>query len=223
MKLKSLTLLIKKPNYKEENEGLTLKLEKMLSGVRENELGLDLAKSKPDVESLKGRIVEKEREWLSASDENETLRMEIKNISHCKAGAEVVSDLESAGAAEKEALRKIVCMTEEVGKSNRRAARMAEQLEAAQAAYAEMETELRRPTVQSEQWRKAAEAATAMLSAGNNNGHFMEITGSMDSNCSPLMGNINSLYADDIDKDMLKKKNVNWLRRFGVLWTKQEK
>lgn len=89
---------------------------------------------------------------------------------------------------------------------------MAEQLEAAQAAYAEMETELRRPTVQSEQWRKAAEAATAMLLAGNNNGHFMEITGSMDSNCSPLMGNINSPYADDIDKDMLKKKNVNWLR-----------
>ncbi|XP_073024874.1 interactor of constitutive active ROPs 4-like [Primulina eburnea] len=156
----------------------------MLSGVRENELELELAKSKADVESFEALIVDKERKWLSASGENETLRMEIKNISDCKASAKVVSALKSTGAAERQALIKIPYMTEEVGKSNRRAAQMAEQLEAAQAANAEMETELRRLTVQSDQWRKAAEAPTAMLSAGNN-GHFTELTGSMDSNCSP--------------------------------------
>lgn len=205
----------------EENEGLTLKLEKMLSGVRENELESELEKSKADIESLKSQIVENE-EWLSASGENETLRMEIKDISHCKASDEVVSDLESAGAAEMGALIKIACMSEEVDKSNRRAAQMAEQLEAAQTANAEMETELRRLKVQSDQWRKAAEAATAMLSAGNN-GHFMERTGSMDSNFSPGMGNINSPYSGDIGEDILKKKNANVLRRFGVLWKKQQK
>ncbi|XP_075521142.1 interactor of constitutive active ROPs 3-like [Primulina tabacum] len=207
----------------EENEVLTLKFEKMLSGVRGNELELELAKSKAGVESIEALIVDKEREWLSASGENETLRMEIKNISHCKASAKVVYDLKSTGAAERQALIKITYMTEEVEKSNRRAAQMAEQLEAAQAANAEMETELRRPTVQSDQWRKAAEAATAMLSAGNNNRHFTELTGSMDSNCSPRMGNINSTYADDIDEDILKKKNANLFRRFGVLWKKQQK
>ncbi|XP_073291769.1 interactor of constitutive active ROPs 3-like [Primulina huaijiensis] len=207
----------------EENEGLTLKLEKMLSGMRENELESELEKSKADVESLKSRIVEKEEEWLSASGGNETLRMEIKDVNHCKASDEVVSDLESAGAAEKGALMKIAYMMEEVDKSNRRAARMAEQLEAAQTANADMETELRRLKVQLDQWRKAAEAATAMLSAGNNNGHFMERTGSMDSNCSPGMGIINSPYAGDISEDTLKKKNANVLRRFGVLWKKQQK
>ncbi|KAL0390492.1 UNVERIFIED_CONTAM: Interactor of constitutive active ROPs 3 [Sesamum calycinum] len=117
---------------------------------------------------------------------------------------------------------KIGYMTEEVDKSNRKAARVAEQLEAAQAANAEMEAELRRLKVQSDQWRKAAEAAAAMLSAGNN-GHLMERTGSMDSNYSPRTGKISSPYADDLDEDLMKKKNANMLRRIGVLWKKPQK
>ncbi|KZV35136.1 interactor of constitutive active ROPs 3 [Dorcoceras hygrometricum] len=206
-----------------ENEGLTLKLKKMLSGARENELESELVKSKAGVESLKARIAENEKEWLSASGENETLRMEIKTISHCKASDEVVSGLESAGAAERETLIKITYVRDEVDRSNRRAARNAEQLEAAQAANAEMETELRRLKVQTDQWRKAAEAAASMISAGNNNGHLMEMTGSIDSNCSTLLGNINSPYAYDSGEDTFKKKNANVLRRFGVLWKKQQK
>jgi hypothetical protein len=42
-----------------------------------------------------------------------------------------------------------------------------------------MEAELRKIKVQSDQWRKAAEVAAAMLSA-RNNGNFMERTGSLD-------------------------------------------
>ncbi|KAL2239797.1 interactor of constitutive active ROPs 3 [Sesamum indicum] len=206
----------------EENEGLTVKLENTLSGQGEHELEKKLQKSNAEIENLKVRLMDKETEWQHISEENEKLKLEIKEMIKGKVSDEIVSDIESARAAEREALMKIGYMTEEVDKSNRKAARVAEQLEAAQAANAEMEAELRRLKVQSDQWRKAAEAAAAMLSAGNN-GHLMERTGSMDSNYSPRTGKISSPYADDLDEDLMKKKNANMLRRFGVLWKKPQK
>jgi hypothetical protein len=107
---------------------------------------------------------------------------------------------------------------EEADRSNRKAARVTEQLEAAQAASSEMESELRRLKVQSDQWRKAAEAAAAMLSAGNN-GKLTERSVSLDNNnykCS-------SPYAEDIDDDFQRKKNGNMLKKIGVLWKKPQK
>lgn len=191
----------------EENEGLTMKLESSVSGQRETELERKLHDSRAEIETLKANLTQKEAEWQATSKENETLK-EMMNGGEC-------DDAESARAAERE-------MAEEVEKSNRKAARVGEQLEAAQAANAEMEAELRRLKVQSDQWRKAAEAAAAMLSAGNN-GQVMERTGSMDSHYSPRMGKISSPYADDLDEEMMKKKNANMLRRFGVLWRKPQK
>ncbi|KAF5727427.1 interactor of constitutive active ROPs 3-like [Tripterygium wilfordii] len=111
---------------------------------------------------------------------------------------------------------------EEADKSNRKAARVFEQLEAAQATNSEMEAELRRLKVQSDQWRKAAEAAAAMLSAGND-GKFMDRIGSLESNYNPIFGEVSSHYDEDMDDDLLKKKNGNMLRKIGVLWKKPQK
>ncbi|KAK6144496.1 hypothetical protein DH2020_021316 [Rehmannia glutinosa] len=205
----------------EENEALTVKLESTLSGQREIELEKMLNKSKTEIENLKSSLIEKETHLQNISDENEKLKSEMNKGD--KVNNEIESDIESARAGEREARMKISYMTEEVEKSNIKAARVAEQLEAAQAANAETEAELRRLKVQSDQWRKAAEAAAAMLSAGNN-GQIMERTGSMDSHYgSPRTGKISSPYADDLDEDLMKKKNANMLRRFGVLWKKQQK
>lgn len=201
----------------EENEGLNAKLESSLSGHRENELEKKLHESNSEIENLKARLMEKEMEWEKTLKENEKLKMEIKEV---KTNDEAGGDIESARAGEREALMKVGYMMEEVEKSNRRAERVCEQLEAVQAANAEMEGELRKLKVQSEQWRKAAEAAAAMLSAGNN-GQIMERTGSMD--YSPRTGKISSPYGDDMDEDFLKKKNANVLKRFGVLWKKPQK
>ncbi|KAI3450512.1 hypothetical protein Pfo_007177 [Paulownia fortunei] len=206
----------------EENDSLIMQLENTLSGQREHELEKELQKLKADRENLKASLKDKETEYQNVSEENESLKLEIKEISRGDISDEVVSDLEAARAAEREALIKINYMIEEVGKSNKKAARVIEQLEAAQAANAEMEAELRRLKVQSDQWRKAAEAAASMLSAGNN-GQLMERTGSMDSSYSPRTRRISSPYADDLDEDLLKKKNANMLRRFGVLWKKPQK
>ncbi|KZV48538.1 interactor of constitutive active ROPs 3 [Dorcoceras hygrometricum] len=203
----------------EENEGLAIKLKSTVSGQRENELEQELNKSKADMESLKSLLTSEEMEWRKLSEENEKLKLEIKKTSNGKLSDEIVSDIDAAGMAEKEALMKIGYMSEEIDKSNRKAARVAEQLEAAQAVNAEMETELRRLKVQSDQWRKAAEAAAAMLSTGHN-GQIKERTGSMDSHYSPRMGKLGSPYADDLDEEFLKKKNANMITR---LWKKQQK
>ena len=208
----------------EENEGLNLKLEKSLSCQREYELEKELKKLNECVSELRANLMDKETELQSISEENEMLKLEIKKreMDRGKANDHVVAEVEAAKAAEREALMKLGIVMEEADKSNRRAARVTEQLEAAQAANSEMEAELRRLKVQSDQWRKAAEAAAAMISAGNN-GKFMERTASLDSNYNSIAGKIGSPYSEDIEDDLLKKKNGNMLKKIGVLWKKPQK
>ncbi|KAL2239479.1 interactor of constitutive active ROPs 3-like [Sesamum indicum] len=201
----------------EENDDLILRLESTLSGRRERKLEKELRRSWGEIQILKARFMDRETEWRNASDENEKLKLEIKQISE-----RLVSDLEVARAAEREALMKVGFMAEEVDKSNKKTARVSEQLEAAQAANAEMEAELRRLKVQSDQCRKAAEAAASMLLAGSN-GQLVERTGSMDRIYGPWTRRVSSAYVDELDDDLLKKKNANMLSRFGVLWKKQQK
>lgn len=114
-------------------------------------------------------------------------------------------------------------MAEEVEKSNRKAATVEEKLEAAQATESEMESELRKLKVQTEQWKKAAEAAVSMLSVGTQNergGKFLKRSGSFDSsyNNTPYSAN----YMDDDDMMQVKKKK-NMLTKFGILRKKHHK
>ncbi|KAF4392382.1 hypothetical protein G4B88_005341 [Cannabis sativa] len=205
----------------EENDGLNSKLEKSLSSQREYKLEKELKVLKEHLANLKANLMDKETELQSIAEENEMLKVEIKKskVENTKNG---VAEVEAARSSEREALSKLGLVMEEADKSSKRAARVTEQLDAAQAANAEMEAELRRLKVQSDQWRKAAEAAASMLSGGNN-GKFMERTGSLDSSFSPGGGKINSLYSEDMDDDYLKKKNGNMLKKIGVLWKKPQK
>ncbi|XP_050141338.1 interactor of constitutive active ROPs 3-like [Malus sylvestris] len=205
----------------EENEGLNSKLEKSLSCQREYELEKELKELKGHVTDLKAYLMDKETELQSISEENETLRLEI-NKSQSKANDEVEAEVEAAKCAEREALVKLGIVMEEADKSSKKVARVAEQLEAAQAANAEMEAELRRLKVQSNQWRKAAEAAATMLSSGNN-GKLMERTGSLDSSYNHVTGKFGSPDSEDMDDDLLKKKNGNMLKKIGVFWKKPQK
>nr|XP_027086706.1 interactor of constitutive active ROPs 3-like isoform X2 [Coffea arabica] len=208
----------------QENEDLNLRLENFLSSRTSYELEKEIQKAMESIEHLKANLMDKETELQNIVEENEMLKTEIKKkeINKGKVNDEIVDELESARAAEREALMKLGYMTEEVDKSNRKVARVSEQLEAAQTANSEMEAELRRFKVQSDQWRKAAEAAAAMLSSGNN-GKFMDRTGSMDSKYSPRSGRISSPYSDDGDDDLLKRKSPNMLKKIGVLWRKPQK
>ncbi|XP_030442527.1 interactor of constitutive active ROPs 3 [Syzygium oleosum] len=208
----------------EENEGLSSKLENTLSLQKESTLERELKKLREELSEVKANLMDKETELQHISEENKTMKLELKKgeTDKAKMNDDVAAQVEAARAAEREALTKLSFIMEEAEKSNRRAARVTEQLEAAQATGTEMEGELRRLKVQSDQWRKAAEAAAAMLSTGNN-GKFMDRTGSLDSSYNPITGRISSPYAEDMDDDMLKKKNGNMLKKIGVLWKKPQK
>lgn len=189
----------------EENESLVMQLENTMSGHREREL-----------ENTKALLKDKDRGYKNVCEENETLKSEI---------TEIMSELEEARARQRDAVMRIGYLTEEVGKSNGKAGRVSEQLEAAQAANGEMEMELRRLKVQCDQWRKVTEEAACMLWGGDN-GQFV-------SKYSPRINWPYADHDDDDDDDDLeeedllkkkkKKKNVNGLKRFGVLWKKTHK
>lgn len=204
----------------EENDRLSLKIEKNLSSEGESKLAMELKKSETAVVELKASLMDKETELQNIIEENEMLKIELTNkeMERNKVYDDTVVLAEAARAAEQEALMKVGYVTEEADKSMQRAARVTEQLDAAQAANSELEAELRRLKVQSDQWRKAAEAAAAILSTGNN-GKFVERTGSLDNHYNPL----SSPYSEDLDDDSPKKKNVTMLKKIGVLWKKGQK
>ncbi|RVW98821.1 Interactor of constitutive active ROPs 2, chloroplastic [Vitis vinifera] len=183
-------------NISEENKVLNVKIEQNQSNERESELQMELKKSEATLADLKTSLLDKETELQSITEENEMLKLEIKK-------KETEND-------------------KEADKNSRRAERVTEQLDATQAANSELEAELRRLKVQSDQWRKAAEAAAAMLSTGNN-GKIVERTGSLDNNYHTIGARIGSPCSEDMDDDSPKKKNGNMLKKIGVLWKKGQK
>ncbi|BAT91937.1 hypothetical protein LR48_Vigan05g182800 [Vigna angularis] len=207
----------------EENEKLNLQLQKRNSSQRELELKKELRKLDECVAELKGDLMDKETTLQNISEENEMLKLELrKRFGHGgKVGVEVAAELEAAKAAEREAVMKLGILMEDAERSNRKAERVAEQLEASQAANSIVEAELRRLKVQSDQWRKAAEAAAAMLSAGNN-GKLTERSMSLDNNYNSMM-NKYSPFCEELDDDFQTKKNGNMLKKIGILWRKPQK
>ncbi|GFQ03890.1 interactor of constitutive active rops 2 chloroplastic, partial [Phtheirospermum japonicum] len=164
----------------------------------------ELKKSEIVFEELKAKLLEKEMRAQSIEEENETLKSEITK-----------KEIEKS-EEKREALMKLGYLTEEADKSSRKAERLAEQLDAAQAAGSEMEAELRRLKVQSDQWRKAAEAAAGMLSTGKNE-KYVEKMGNLD--YGAIGGKIGSPFSED---ESVVKKNGNMLKKmgFGVLLKK---
>ncbi|WJX18209.1 hypothetical protein P8452_08033 [Trifolium repens] len=173
-----------------------------------------------DVAELKARLYDRETKLQNITEENNTLKMEIKKeeLQKNKITDEAVASAEAARAAKQEALTKLGYITKEADESNRKIARVTEELDAAQASNSELESELRRLKVQADQWRKAAEAAAAMISSGK----IVEPTGLLDSGYNnSIAGNkMSSPYSEDTDDDSPKKKNTTMLKKIGVLWKK---
>ncbi|KAL4359429.1 Interactor of constitutive active ROPs [Arachis hypogaea] len=172
---------------------------------------------------MKAEMMDKETTLESISEENEIL----KNMEFNKVLSEsVAAEIEAAKAVERVAAVKLGIAMEEADRSNQKAARIAEQLEEAQALKSEMEAELRRLKVQCDQWRKAAETAASLLSTGK--GKLTERSLSLDNKYNiPLMNNKYEPCCDDIiiddDDDFQRKKYGNMLKKIGILWKKPHK
>ncbi|KAK9154134.1 hypothetical protein Sjap_001614 [Stephania japonica] len=190
-----------------ENDDMELKIAAQ-SEQRMCELEMELQKLRSDVEDMKANLMDKETELQNVFEENEDLKSELKKKETDEANSE------------QEVLMRLECATEEADKSTKRAAWVTEQLEAAQATCAKLETELRRLKVQSDQWRKAAEAAAAILTTEESG----KLTGQLDNFYDPVTGRICSPNSDDQDDDSPKKRNNNnMLKKIGVLWKKSQK
>lgn len=113
---------------------------------------------------------------------------------------EVAAQIGAAKAAKRDAFAKLKIMIEEDDRSNNKAARVTEMLEAAHTANKEKEAELKRIKVQCDQWRKAAETAAAMFSTGKN-GNIAERSIFMDNNYNSnvMKSNKYSYFYEEID------------------------
>lgn len=88
--------------------------------------------------------------------------------------------------------------------------------EAVTSADSEREAELRRLKIQSDQWRKAAELATAMLSSENDD-KFSESTAGVASNYHTLGEKLGLPFSEDTEEELAKKKSATVLKKIGVL------
>ncbi|MQM02607.1 hypothetical protein Taro_035375 [Colocasia esculenta] len=179
-----------------------------------------------DITELRASLQDKDTRVQRISEENKKLKLELQKIEAAvdkSAETDVVKHDAAVGSQQGNMTRSGLT-TDDMDKNNKTlAAKVSEQLEAAQTTHCEMESELKRLRIQSEQWRKAAEAAAAILTTGNH-GKLMERTGSMDSSYAHLGGKLmSSPYSDDMEEVSPRKKNNAVLRKLGGFWKKGQK
>ncbi|KAF5201808.1 Interactor of constitutive active rops 2 protein [Thalictrum thalictroides] len=209
-------------NILQESEGIGLKIENNLASQRVSDMELEVEKLKHSIENLKANLMDKETELKISTEEIKLLKSEFKSkeTEQAKTNYEVSLKAEAAEDAEKEALMMLGIQTKEADKSIKREAWVVEQLEAAQATNRNMEMELRKLKVQADQWRKAAEAAAAILSIEDNE-KTVERTSPLSSSYDTFTGRMSSTFFEGLDDESLKKRNM--LKKIGDLWKKGQK
>ncbi|KAI3523008.1 hypothetical protein L1887_01061 [Cichorium endivia] len=171
----------------------------------------------------------------SAHDEVHTLRLELSEtlvlVAELKArlneskdseaqALELVSQTREQLEMVESSMEKDVVQLIEDTDGNDEVARVVE-LGSALAANAEMESELRKLKVQTEQWRKAAEMAAAMVLGDGGSGKFVEQSESFIFHA--LGQKSNSSYSEDMEDESSNKKSNNMLKKIGVLLKKGQK
>ncbi|KAJ8499226.1 hypothetical protein OPV22_009778 [Ensete ventricosum] len=207
---------------REKEETKTMISDAVVAETEEKEKEEEEDKSKPvvipespQVDALKAKLSEKEKEVEILLEENAIFKT--------RADEEARQIADAARAKEAELTARLNSTEEELKESRGKARRLAEQLEAAEGAKAALEVEMKRLRVQTEQWRKAAEAAAAVLATGDAMGEdttgrrVAERCGSMDKH----LGWGSPLVAGDIDEDGSGRRKSAGIRVLGELWKKK--
>ncbi|VVA95738.1 unnamed protein product [Arabis nemorensis] len=171
----------------------------------------ELALKEDQINVLKARLYDMEKEKVSLGNENESLKNQLKKTD---------MEMSSAKAKEDEIVFKVNQIEEELEESNEETAKLKKKLESMEEAKESLEAEMRKMKVQTEQWRKAADAAAAVLSGGvDMNGLFSERCGSIEKHfAGRFMGSPG--MADDSDDGNGKRKGSG-MKMFGDLWRKK--
>ncbi|XP_009604325.1 interactor of constitutive active ROPs 4-like isoform X1 [Nicotiana tabacum] len=178
-----------------------------------------------EISLLKAKLEEKEKELQVFCQENENLKKEVN---------EKTLEISSNKAKAEEMNLKFNQVIQELETSKSNAFEINEKLEASEKAKEELESEMKKLRVQTEQWRKAADAAAAVL-AGEvemNGRRLSERCGSMDYKrygnvFEPEVGGYGSYMGypevnDDSDDGFghVKRKGSG-IKMFGDLWRKK--
>ncbi|XP_059282953.1 interactor of constitutive active ROPs 4-like [Lycium ferocissimum] len=177
------------------------------------------------ISSLKSKLEEKEKEVQAFCQENESLKKELN---------EKMLEILSVKAKEDEMTLKLNQVTQELETSKNDGVNIKEKLEATEKVKEALENEMKKLRVQTEQWRKAADAAAAVLAGGGvemNGRRISERCGSMDKHygnvLEPAVGGYGSymgspgLVDDSDDVFGHGKRKGSGIKMFGDLWKKK--
>ncbi|KAB2032309.1 hypothetical protein ES319_D05G364500v1 [Gossypium barbadense] len=179
----------------------------------------DLALKDDQINVLKSKLAEKENEVIAYAQENEDLKNQLN---------EVTTNISTAKAKKAEMSLSLRLVKQELEASKKLAAQLTEKLRSVEGRREALEEEMKKLRVQTEQWRKAADAATAILCGGE------ETNGRLSNRCSSMdnihfggvyTGYVGSLGLDDDDGDgdgfRTEKRKGSGIKMFGDLWKKK--
>lgn len=185
----------------------------------------DLALKDGEINLLKAKLEEKDKELEASRLENESLKAKLNEVALAKSTSE---------AKHEEMKSKLAQLGSEVEKSKASETELKKKLEGAEIAKDGLEVEMKKMKVQTEQWRKAADAAAAVL-AGDvemNGRRVSDRSGSMDKHTDNMfdpssVGRYNGYvgspgFGDDSDDGFGGgKRKSSGIRMFGDLWKKK--
>ncbi|EOA35444.1 hypothetical protein CARUB_v10020647mg [Capsella rubella] len=173
----------------------------------------ELASKEDQINVLKARLYDLEKEKLSLNEENEGLKNQLKKMD---------SEMSTAKAKEGGIASKVSQIEEELQESNETMAKLKKKLESMEEAKESLEAEMKKLRVQTEQWRKAADAAAAVLSGGvEMNGRFSERCGSMETHFAGRFVGSPGMADDSDDGLGSGKRKGSGMKMFGDLWKKK--
>ncbi|KAL0697819.1 hypothetical protein Bca4012_053941 [Brassica carinata] len=169
-----------------------------------------LVAKEDEIKMLKARLYEMEKEHESLGKENESLKNQLSDSA---------SEMSNVKASEDEMAAKVSQVGEELEESREKAAQLKEKLESMEEAKEALESEMKKLRVQTEQWRKAADAAAAVLSGESE----MNIQGRSRSAGGLFDQSAGVGFMDDESDDALGsgKRKSSGMKMFGDLWKKK--
>ncbi|KAJ8900680.1 hypothetical protein K2173_025490 [Erythroxylum novogranatense] len=203
-----------------------IELDHLIDHVKVGSNSIEISTAQPvddEINKLKAKLEDKEKELELFGKENENLKNQLN---------EATSNISTAKAKEEEISSRMSQLSLELEESKESVAQLKEKLEAVEGAKEVFEVEMKKMRVQTEQWRKAADAAAAVLAgSAEMNGRISERCVSMDKHIGgifqPSTGGYNGFVgspgmADDMDDGFGSgKQRGSGIKRFGDLWKKK--
>ncbi|XWS10783.1 hypothetical protein CRYUN_Cryun38cG0027400 [Craigia yunnanensis] len=206
----------------EETKAIEISAEPLAVSEPEKPSFHDLALKNEEINVLKSKLEEKEKEIGVFTQENENLKKRLN---------EVASNISSAKAKEEEMTLRLRQVGEELEASKTNAAQLKEKFQCVEGQKEALEAEMKKLRVQTEQWRKAADAAAAILSGG------VEMNGRISNRCSSMDKHFGGVFeppaggyagyvgspglGDDDDGFGSGKRKGSGIKMFGDLWKKK--